>query len=296
MGDRLRATYSATPQPYGLPKIHKPEVPRRPIVSSIASPTYNLAKFLTRIISPLLGKTSTFIKGSGDFVEKARSIRLEEGSILVSFDVTSLFTKVLIAEALEVIGKRLEEQKAEERNLTLSVASIKRLLYLCLTSTYFMWNNRFYQQKEGGAMGNPLSPVVANIYMEHFEALAIVSARFKPATWLRYVDDTSVIWNEGRDKLQDFLEHLNTIRPSIQFTMELEEHRKLPFLDMLVTQGADRLQQSTGRQLIQTGTFTSPPTTTRGSTRQEVPHADGTVTEASNVVVGLDLFRLLCMI
>ena len=180
--DRLRATYSATPQPYGLPKIHKPEVPWRPIVSSIDSPTYNLAKFLTRIISSLLGKTSTFVKDSGDFVEKTRSIRLEEGSILVSFDVTSLFTKVLIAEALEVIGKRLEEQEAEERNLTLSVASIKRLLHLCLKSTYSMWNNRFYQQKEEVAMGNPLSPVVANIYMEHFEALAIESARLKPAT------------------------------------------------------------------------------------------------------------------
>ena len=174
--DRLRATYSATPQLYGLPKIHKPEVPLRPIVSSIDSPTYNLAKFLTRIISPLTGKTSTFIKDSGDFVEKARSIRLEEGSILVSFDVTSLFTKVPIAEALEVIGRRLEEQEAEERNTTLSVASIKRLLHLCLTSTYFMWNSRFYQQKEGAAMGNPLSPVVANIYMEYFEALAIESA------------------------------------------------------------------------------------------------------------------------
>ena len=49
--DRLRATYSTTPQLYGLPKIHKPEVPLRPIVSSIGSPTYNLAKFLTHIVS-----------------------------------------------------------------------------------------------------------------------------------------------------------------------------------------------------------------------------------------------------
>ena len=238
--DRLRATYSATPHLYSLPKIHKPEVPLRPIVSSIDSPTYNLAKFLTRIISPLADKTSTFVQDSGDFVEKARSIRPEEGSILVSFDVTSLFTKVPIAEALEVIGKQLE-QEAEERNTTLSVASIKRLLHLCLTSTYFMWSNRFYQQKEGAAIGNPPSLVVANIYMEHFEALAIESARLKPATWLRNVDDTFVVWNEGRDKLQDFLEHLNTIRPSIQFTMELKEDGKLPFLNVLVTRGAERL-------------------------------------------------------
>ena len=85
--DRLRNTYSATPQLYGLPKIHKPEVPLRPIVSSIDSPTYNLAKFLTRIVSPLAGKSPSFVKDSGDFVEKARKLKLEEGSTLVSFDM-----------------------------------------------------------------------------------------------------------------------------------------------------------------------------------------------------------------
>ena len=136
--DRLRATYSTTPQLYGLPKIHKPEVPLRPIVSSIGSPTYNLAKFLTHIVSPLSGKTSSFVKDSRDFVEKVRRLRPEEGSILVSFDVTSLFTKVPIAEALEVIGRRLEEQETEDRRTTLTVDSIKQLLHLCLTSTYFM--------------------------------------------------------------------------------------------------------------------------------------------------------------
>ena len=99
-------------------------------------------------------------------------------------DETSLFTKVPIAEALEVIGRRLEEQEAADRRTTLSVESVKRLLHLFLTSTYFMWNGRFYEQMEGAAMGNSLSPVVANIYMEHFEELALESAEFKPATWL----------------------------------------------------------------------------------------------------------------
>ena len=173
--DRLRATYSAKSQLYGLPEIHKLEVPLRPIVSSIDSPTYNLSKILTHIISPLSDKTSSFVKDTGDFAEKARSIKLKEGSIMVSIDVTSLFTKDPIAEALEVSARRQEEQEAKERNTTHSAASIKKLLHLCLTSTYFMWNNRFYQQKEGAAKGNPLSPVVANIYMELFEALAIVS-------------------------------------------------------------------------------------------------------------------------
>ena len=58
-------------------------------------------------------------------------LKLEEGTTLVSFDVTSLFTKVPIAEALEVIGRRLEKQEAKDRwRTTLSVESAKRLLHL----------------------------------------------------------------------------------------------------------------------------------------------------------------------
>ena len=69
------------------------------------------------------------------------------------------------------------------------------------------------------------------------------------------MDDTFVVWNEGRDKLQDFLEHLNSIRPSIHFTMELEEDRKLPFLDVLVTRGADRLTTMVYRKVTHTDRY-----------------------------------------
>ena len=65
----------------------------------------------------------------------------------MSFDVTSLFKKIPIAEALEVIGRRLEEQEQETEDwrTTLSVNSIEQLVHLCQTSTYFMWNGRFYE-------------------------------------------------------------------------------------------------------------------------------------------------------
>ena len=81
--------------------------------------------------------------------------------------------------------------------------------------------------------------------MEHFRHyVALESAEFKLATWLRYINDTFVIWIEGKDKLLDFFEHLNSIRSSIQFTTELEEDRKLPFMDVIVTRGEDRLLTS----------------------------------------------------
>jgi len=80
-------------------------------------------------------------------------------------------------------------------------------------------------------MGSPLSPVIANLYMEDFEMKAIEKATHKPACWYRYVDDTFVIWPRGQEELTDFLNHLNGIHNNIQFTMETEEVH-LSFLDI----------------------------------------------------------------
>ncbi|XP_033119974.1 uncharacterized protein LOC117119279 [Anneissia japonica] len=84
-------------------------------------------------------------------------------------------------------------------------------------------------------MGSPLSPVIANIFLEEFEQLAIHSATRQPKLWLRYVDDTFIIWQHSKVHLDSFLDHLNSQHGAILFTMEEEHNRSLPFLDVLVT-------------------------------------------------------------
>ena len=104
-------------------------------------------------------------------------------------------------------------------------------------------------------MGNPLSPVVANIYMEHFEEMALNTATKRPSTWLRYVDDTFVVWNGDRNELNEFLTHLNSLRSSIQFTMEIEDNNSLPFLDVLVTKNDSGLRTSVYRKRTHTDRY-----------------------------------------
>jgi hypothetical protein len=70
--------------------------------------------------------------------------------------------------------------------------------------------------------------------MEHFEELALKTAAHRTSLWLRYVDDTFVIGPHGPDRLQEFFYHINSIRPTIQFTMETEANNKIPFLDVHV--------------------------------------------------------------
>ncbi|GJQ81149.1 hypothetical protein Trydic_g23322 [Trypoxylus dichotomus] len=75
----------------------------------------------------------------------------------------------------------------------------------CLVSTYLLWNREFYEQASVAAMGSPLSPVIANIFMEAFEHEAIEFRRMKPKCCCRYVDDTFVICPHGPRTLQEFL-------------------------------------------------------------------------------------------
>ena len=93
------------------------------------------------------------------------------------------------------------------------------------------------EQVEGVAMGSLVSPIVANLYMEHFERKALSTAT-TPKLWMRYVDDTFVIQQE-RHK-QAFLHHINKVHLAIKFTVEgNQENGATPFLDTIVKPEAD---------------------------------------------------------
>jgi hypothetical protein len=105
------------------------------------------------------------------------------------------------------------------------------------------------------AMRNPLSPVVSNIFMEHFEEIELDTADHKPAKWLRYGDNTFVVWPHGPARLQKFLHRLNSLRPTIKFTMEMEVNNTLPLLDVLVMKRDPNLAWKVYRKPPHTGRY-----------------------------------------
>ena len=235
---RLYPTGAGSPKFYGLPKIHKSGIPLRPIVSSIGTVTYQTSKEVARILKPLVGRSPHHVKNTQDFIDNIKGIHLGQDQCMMSYDVKALFTSVPTTKAIIIIKQLLEQDQDLQLRTSLSIENIISLLEFCITSTYFSFNGKFYEQVEGAAMGSPLSPIVANLYMESFEVEALRSAPHPPYLWKRFVDDPfTILQSSQRD---GFLEYLNSIDQHIQFTAEDQRSDgAMPFLDILVTPGKD---------------------------------------------------------
>ena len=199
----------------------------RPIVSFCGSPTYELSKYLTTILKPLTNESRHKLQSTETFIDAIKTVQIPDDYKLVSFDVKSLFTSIPLQLALDCTATAIENSTTK---LPLSTDDLMDLLNLCLTSTYFQYNGKHYKQLHGTAMG---SVVVAEIVMQNIEEQALATYKRTLPLWLRYVDDTFTAVH--KDEIDDFHEHLNRQNADIQFTKEIEENGKIPFLDCLVT-------------------------------------------------------------
>ena len=157
------------PNFYRLPKIHKPDTPLRPTVSSCGSVTYGVDNELTKILKPLVGTPPHHINSTHDSVEQVKHINLTLGECLISYDVSALFTSVPVDPTLKIIKDHLEKDPTLKERTVLPVEDITLLLEFCLKNMYFSFQGQFYEQVKGVVMGSPVSPIVANLYVEYFE-------------------------------------------------------------------------------------------------------------------------------
>ena len=240
---RLRCSVPQPPKLYGLPKLHKPGFPMRPIVSFCGSPTYQLSKYLTTILQPLTEQSRRKLQSTENFIDAIKTVQIPDDYKLVSFDVKSLFTSIPLQLALQCTETAIQQSTV---TLPLPTDDIMDLLNLCLTSTYFQYNGKHYKQLHGTAMGSPVSVVVAEIVMQNIEERALATCRQTIPLWLRYVDDTFTAVH--KDEIDDFHKHLNEQHADIQFTREIEEDGKLPFLDCLVSHDNNELHTTVYRK------------------------------------------------
>ena len=238
---------------YGLPKTHKENIPCRPILSMVGSAQHELAKFLSALLQPVLEFYSTnCISDSFSFAKMIQELKIDcNKSFLCSFDIRSLFTNVPLNETINICAEALYDGKLPTPIIPKHV--FVELMKIATTSVEFSFDNIMYKQIDGVAMGSPLGPALANIFVGYHES-KLFSKLSKPIVYCRYVDDTFVIFNNELD-FDNFFNNLNLLHPALQFTFEKENNSSLPFLDVLVTKSKNQFTTSVYRKPTFTGQY-----------------------------------------
>lgn len=218
----------------GLPKVHKEQMPIRPLVNFTSAPSYKVAKALDKILRNNIKLNNNHsLKNSLELIDFTKNIKLENRHTMASLDIVNLYTNIPVLRTLEITKDNLLAHSELSAN---AINELIHLLRITLAQNYFTFNGKFYLQEEGLAMGSPLSSILSEIYLNDFENTNIFSESNKFASkiifYKRYVDDTIVFFNGNIRQLNSFTNYLNSTSPHLKFTLETELNESINFLDL----------------------------------------------------------------
>ena len=151
-------------------KIQSPNAvpPFRPIVSSVNTFNYQLAKYLCSLLQPYLPNTYS-VSDTFSFVQELETIDFSN-KFMGSLDVVSLFTNIPLNESIDLAVSYISEGNP---NLKLSKTDLTKLFSFATSQTNFLFYGKMYDQIDGVAMGSPLAPVLANLFLGHHENILL---------------------------------------------------------------------------------------------------------------------------
>ncbi|XP_055715097.1 uncharacterized protein LOC129809288, partial [Phlebotomus papatasi] len=228
---------SRTPRIYGLPKIHKQGTPLRPIVSCIMAPTYEISKFISNILKPVTNRGGYSVKDSFEFVERVRTITVPEGYVMVSFDVIALFPNIPRNLAIQIIDNMWQTIQS---HTSIGKDLFMKILRYCLETSYFVYEDQYYHQIDGMPMGGPLSPVIADLVMDHALTSILNTIPENVLCLTKYVDDIFCLI--PHEKVNDTLNAFNGFHHKLQFTVETETDGGIAYLDTYVIRQNQQLE------------------------------------------------------
>ena len=255
--ERLQASANGTRPAllYGSVKTHKPGYPLRPIVSAIGTATYNTARYINWILSPICEQLPSHIKNTEDFIDSIQTLQIEDDEVMISFDIKSLFTNVPVKETTHVIENILRNDKSLHERTDLKISSIMELINLCITTTSFRFRGKSYELTDGLPMGSPASQCIADLFVSSIEKATLSTFPDAIKVWRRFVDDIFSIIKKA--DAPAILAHLNEQHESIEFTTEVENNDQLLFMDVVVHRRKKRLETTIHRKPTHTGRYLS---------------------------------------
>ena len=241
--ERFITTNATPPVLYTLVKTHKltgdceksmeaEKYKIRPIISACNGPTDKISWVLTKILSPILKMIPAHISNVYALLDKINSCNEDSSGnySFASFDVEALYTNVDNNAATRALEEMLIQNEESINLYGFTVGAIIRLIEEVLRSNCFCWSGYYYKQKRGLAMGNRIAPILAIVFMNKIESIAINP---KPILYLRYIDDILLI-TKNEEEINHYYDAINNMHNSIRLTIEKPVHDSLPFLNCLI--------------------------------------------------------------
>ena len=240
---KLKPCGSQAPRLYGLAKIHKENVPLRPVLSMPGSAYYKIANQVTEWLKVV--DECNINSSTKSISDKLKDIQLEEDEEIISFDVKSLYTNVPVKEAIHDCTELLFSGRYQKPPV--DKGTFKQLLDICSCDVIMLTHDGYYRQVDGLAMGSPPAPLVANGWMSKFDSKIKDNAML----YSRYMDD--IIRNIKRIEIKRKLAEINKYHSSLEFTIETEQNQSIPFLDMKITRQNGKLYSTWFYKTTDTG-------------------------------------------
>jgi hypothetical protein len=225
----------------GLPKVHKTNIPIRPIVNWKNAPAYHLAKLVTDVITREIPLPNTFnIMNTIHLMTDLNEIPFTQHLHLASLDIKDMYTNIptsTLPRILNLICKQtLAPKKFQQQLVT--------LLRTILKQNYFQYNDCIYKQKSGLAMGAPSSSILSELYLQYTEHTTIYDILMKHNIlgYFRYVDDILIVYDTTTTDILKVLDDFNDNAHPLCFTLEREKNNQIDFLDITIKKENQSLQ------------------------------------------------------
>jgi hypothetical protein len=234
---------------YLMPKLHKTPVKTRPIVAAHSSIYTPVSKLCAEYFTYFYRESRIILPDTPTFIRKIMDIDFKNDYILATADVTNLYGEIPLDKLITTIQRLpipCDKKLAKDDYIgdATGFASDHHFPFCfaireVLCHNYVQFNGELYKQTKGVAMGSPIGPTCANLYMHtyvdhHLEKIPGVIAAF------RYLDDIFFVMN-GKDNALNLQDELNKIDPPhMKFTVEIDENQ-VSFLDVMVYKEGDEL-------------------------------------------------------
>ena len=199
-----------------------------------------LSNLIDILLKPFLLHVKSYVKDNLDFLSKCSRENYKD-TLLVTFDVVDLYTNIPHTFGLEALNYRLENHP-ESLHARFNKEFILGCAKVILQINNMKFNNEYYNHIKGTAMGTIFAPTYATLSMGHFEIKLYSVWTFKyeellaeyiKENWNRFLDDCYPVLRSSQISPEEFLLTLNSINPSIKFTIEYSKDQ-IPCLDILI--------------------------------------------------------------